>query len=222
MLKPQPTTAVLPTMPTRNDVLNSQSLKTLAAAALLAASAQNALAQTSPAQPAPAAASSPAKKELVAKLLQLQQPGFETLGRSLLQRPIAQLSQGVGQALQQVPPEKREAAIKAIDADIKKFVDETGPLMRDRAIKLAPSTVGAMLEERFSEDELKQLVAWFESPVNKKYNQMGAEMQKALTEKLVAETRGTVETRLKTLEQNMVKQLGITPPPAPAASPAKK
>ncbi|MDC6169186.1 DUF2059 domain-containing protein [Paucibacter sp. XJ19-41] len=204
--------------------MNSQPLKTLAAAALLAASAQNVHAQASPAaQPAPAAASSsPAKKELVAKLLQLQQPGFETLGRSLLQRPIAQLSQGVGQALQQVPPEKREAAIKAIDADIKKFVDETGPLMRDRAIKLAPSTIGAMLEERFTEDELKQLVAWFESPVNKKYNQMGAEMQKALTEKLVAETRSTVEARLKTLEQNMVKQLGITPPPAPAASPAKK
>ncbi len=211
-------------MPTRNDVLNSQSLKTLAAAALLAASAQNVLAQAAPAaQPAPAAASSsPAKKELVAKLLQLQQPGFETLGRSLLQRPVTQLMQGASQALQQVPPEKREATIKAIDTDIKKFVDETGGLMRDRAIKLAPSTVGAMLEERFTEDELKQLVAWFESPINKKYNQMGAEMQKALTEKLVAETRGTVETRLKTLEQNVAKQLGITPPPAPAASPAKK
>lgn len=210
-------------MPTRNDVLNSQSLKTLAAAALLAASAQHVLAQASPAaQPATAAASSPAKKELVAKLLQLQQPGFETLGRSLLQRPVTQLMQGASQALQQVPPEKREATIKAIDTDIKKFVDETGGLMRDRAIKLAPSTVGAMLEERFTEDELKQLVAWFESPINKKYNQMGAEMQKALTEKLVAETRGTVETRLKALEQNVAKQLGITPPPAPAASPAKK
>jgi uncharacterized protein len=194
------------------------SLKKIAALALLACAGQVALAQAS----APAA-SSPAKKELVAKVLLLQQPGLEALGRNLLQQPIANLMQGAGQALQQVPADKREATAKAIEADIKKFVDETSPMMRDRAIKLAPGTVGALLDERFTEDELKQLVAWLESPVNKKYAQLGSEMQKALVEKLVAETRPTIEPRLKALEQSVVKQLGITPKPAaPAASPTKK
>lgn len=218
MLKPQPTTAQLPTTPTRNDVLNNKSLKKIATFALLACAGHVALAQAS----APVA-SSPAKKELVAKVLLLQQPGMEALGRSLLQQPITKLMQGAGQALQQVPADKREATAKAIQADIKKFVDETSPMMRDRAVKLAPGTVGALLDEHFTEDELKQLVAWLESPVNKKYAQLGGEMQKALAEKLVAETRSTIEPRLKTLEQSVVKQLGITPKPAaPTASPAKK
>ncbi len=208
-------------------ILKLQTLKTLAAATLLACASHTALAQAS-AAPAPTP-SSPAKKELVAKVLQLQQPGYEALGRSLLQQPVGNLMQGAGQALQQLPADKREATAKAIEADIKKFVDETVPMMRDRAVKLAPSTVGAILEERFTEDELKQLVTWLESPVNKKYAQLGGEMQKALAEKLVAETRTTIETRLKTLEQSVIKQLGITPKPAasapapaPAPAPAKK
>ena len=61
--------------------------------------------------------------------------------------------------------------------------------MRDRALKLAPSTIGAVLEEKFSEDELKQLVAWLESPVNKKYQQLGAEMQNAFAQKLRRRSR---------------------------------
>lgn len=208
--------------------LMSNALRPLILAALMGCAASLAQAQASAAS-APAASSSPAKKELVARVLQLQQPGLEAMSRAMLQQPVGQLMQGAGQALQQVPAEKREATAKAIEGEIKKFVDETAPLMRDRAIKLAPSTIGAILEERFSEDELRQLAAWLDSPVNKKYGQLGPEMQRALAEKLVADTRGTVETRLKTLEQTVAKQLGLdapkpaaAPKPAPAPAPAKK
>ena len=168
---------------------------------------------------------SPAKKELVQKLMVLQQPGIENMARNLVEQPAVAMMQAAGRALQGVPEDKREATGKTIEADIKKYVEESGPIVRERAIKLAPSTIGAAMEEKFTEDELKQLVAWLESPVSKKYAQLGGEMQKALAEKLVADTRGTVETRLKTLEQNMIKLLGITPKPgasAPAAGPAKK
>ena len=57
----------------------------------------------------------------------------------------------------QVAPDKREAMGKAIEAEVKKYVDEAYPLVRERAIRIAPSTIGAALEEKFSEDELKQL-----------------------------------------------------------------
>lgn len=204
--------------------LMSNALRPLILAALMGCAASLAQAQATAAS-APVAGSSPAKKELVARVLQLQQPGLEAMSRAMLQQPLGQLMQGAGQALQQLPAEKREATAKAIEGEIKKFVDETTPLMRDRAIKLAPSTIGAILEERFSEDELRQLAAWLESPVNKKYGQLGQDMQRALAEKLVADTRGTVEARLKTLEQSVMKQLGIAPKPAtsaPAPAPAKK
>lgn len=162
---------------------------------------------------------SASKKELVTKLLQLQQPAFEQIARSLAERPAAQLMQEAGMALQsRVAADKREAVAKEIQADVKKYVDEAVPLVRERAIKLAPSTIGVVLEEKFSEDELRQLIAIIESPVNRKFLQLGGEMQKALGEKLVAETRGAIDPKVKTLQQAIGKRLGLPPAPVKAAS----
>ena len=41
--------------------------------------------------------------------------------------PLAQLTQAGRAALQQVPADKREATAKAMDVDLKKFVDENVP-----------------------------------------------------------------------------------------------
>ena len=175
------------------------------------------------------------KKELVQKVLLLQQPMIETISRSLVERPAGQLMQAAGQALQtQVPPEKREAVGKAIEADVKKYVEEATPLLRERAIKLAPSTFGVGLEEKFSEAELKQLIAWLESPVNKKFQQVGPEMQNNFVQKLAAEAAPLLDPKLQALQQKMRTSLGIADASAPsggapasaaaarpAASPAK-
>jgi hypothetical protein len=112
--------------------------------------------------------SSPAKKELVQKILVVQQPLIEAMARRLVEQPAVNMMQEAGRALQQMPPEARDPAGKSIEADVRKFVDESTPIVRDRAVKLAPSTLGTLLEERFTEDELKQLLAWLDSPLNKK------------------------------------------------------
>ena len=163
--------------------------------------------------------SSPAKKELIAKVLNLQQPAIENMSRALAEQPAAQMMQQAAVVLQtRIAPEKREAVGKEIQADLKKYADEAVPLVRDRALKLAPSTIGALLEEKFTEDELKQLVAIIESPVNRKFQQLGGDMQKVLVEKLVAETRGLIEPKVKALDQVIAKRLGIQPRPADAAA----
>lgn len=169
------------------------------------------------------AQTSAAKKELVAKVLLLQQPAIEQAARTLAERPALLVLQQAGQALQtRVAADKREAMAKDIQADAKKYVEEAVPLVRERAVKLAPATIGAMLEERFTEDELKQLIGFMESPVNRKFAQMGAEMEKALVEKLVAETRSTIEPKLKSLEQSVAKRLGLPLAPAGGASGAAR
>ena len=195
--------------------MNASPLKTLKLLALVAALC------TGGAALAQQASTSPAKKELITKLLALQQPGIEGLARNVLQGPINALMQAASGSIQQVPQEKREAAAKAIEADIKKFVDESLPVVRDRAVKLAPSTVGVVLDEKFSEEELRQLLAWLESPTSKKFNTASAEMQKALADKLMADVGPSLDSRFNTLRQNVAKQLGVTIPPAPAASGAK-
>ena len=73
-----------------------------------------------------------------------------------------------------VPPDKREAVAKEIQADAKKYADKTVPLVQARAVKLAPTTIGALLEEKFSEDELKQVVAIIESPAYVKFQRSAA------------------------------------------------
>ena len=181
-------------------------LKNLIVAALLAATAAAASSQTAPpASPtAPAAAASPAKKELVNRVLEIQRTAIEGMGRAMAEQPAAMLMQQAGQVLQQrVAAERREIVGREIEADVRKYVDESVPLVRDRAIKLAPTTLGVAIEEKFSEDELKQLIAWFDSPVNKKYQQFGAEMQNSFNEKLVADVRPTIEPKLQALEQQV-------------------
>lgn len=166
------------------------------------------------------AESTPAKKELVAKMLQLQQPAIELVARAMAEQPAQVLMQRAGPILQQrIPPDKRQAVAQEIQGDVKRYVDETVPMVRERAVALAPSTIGVLLDERFTEEELKQLIAIIESPVNRKFQQLGGEMQKSLTEKLVAETKPLIEPKIRQLDRSVGNRLGLQArPPAPAAS----
>jgi hypothetical protein len=165
-----------------------------------------------------------AKKELVQKMLQLQRPGIETLARTMAEQPAAVVVQNSRLVLSRLPADKREPAAKAAEAEIKKYLEESVPLVRDKAVQLAPSTIGVMLEEKFSEEELRQLITWIESPLNRKYQQMGAELESALSKKLFAEMQPVISPRVKTLDENVSKALGIVPRPGPgpaASAPAK-
>jgi len=171
---------------------------------------------------ATATASSPAKKEMVAKIVKIQMASMDGLAHMLVSQPLNQLMQQAAQAMQQVPAEKREATSKGIEASVKKFVDDNAKVVKERAEKVLPGTVGPILEERFSEDELKTLLAWLESPVSKKFIQVTPDIQKALVEKIMAENQATLQTHLQALQQDIVKQLGLQPPPAAASGASKK
>jgi len=169
------------------------------------------------------AESSPAKKELVARILKLQQTGIETMARSLVEQPAVELLGNAANALpSRVAKDKQDAVAKDIQADVRKYLDDTVPMVQARAIKLAPTTIGALLEEKFTEDELKQVVAIIESPVYGKFQRMGDDMQKALIDKLVADTRNSVEPKVRTLEQTVAKRLGVTTPAGAATSGAPR
>jgi uncharacterized protein len=167
------------------------------------------------------------KAALVKQFLDLQRPGVEALARALVQQasdPIAQAGSGYLQT--QVPAEKREAAAKAADAELKKYFDDAYPIVRDKAVQAAPVTLGPILEQNFNEEELRQLVSWISSPLAKKYQDLNPQMQTALTKKVVEDTRASIEPKIRTLDANVAKALGApTQAPAggaPAKAPAKK
>lgn len=163
------------------------------------------------------AQTSAGKKEQITRILQLQQPAIEAMARGMAEQPALVLLQRAGAVMQsRTPPDKREALGKEIQADARKYVDEVLPIIRDRAVKLAPTTVGTLLDERFTEDELKQLAGIIENPVYRKYQQMDGEMTRSLQSKLVTELKSTLEPKFKTLELAVAGRLGI-PVTAPAA-----
>lgn len=170
----------------------------------------------------PSGTSTPAKKELVQKALQLQSGGIEAIGTQLAGQTAQQVLGAVGQALPRVPAEKRELLATEIQADVKKFFEEIAPTLRTNALKLGPTTFGNALEDKLNEDELKTLVAWLESPVSRKYQQLTMESQLAMTQKLVAESRPAIDPKLKALEQTIARRLGVTPGASAPSAGTKK
>jgi hypothetical protein len=149
-------------------------------------------------------ASSAAKKELAARIVKLQQPGIDNLSKQLVEQPAMQMLQQAGIAIQQrVAADRRQAVAADIQADARKYAEEMGPIARDKATKLAPGILQPMLEEKFTEDELKQLIAIIESPVNRKYQALGPEMQRALAQKLVEDMKPAIEPKLRALNQSI-------------------
>ena len=167
------------------------------------------------------------KKALVQRVLQSQQAEIENVAHSVVERPAAQMMQQARRAIQAAPADKRDALVHAVENEMRKYVDEAYPLVRERALRIAPATVGAVLEQKMSEDELKQLVAWLDSPVAKKYQQLSVEMRDAFIGKLLAEAQPVVDPKLQALDAKIrsILTVPVAPsarPPGPPAKPASR
>lgn len=172
---------------------------------LAAAQAQNAASAAS----APAG-SSPAKRELAKRLLALQQPGFDALSRSLVEGPARQLLASAEPVLRnQVAADKREAVAKQLQDEARKYVDDATPAVRKRAQELAQSQVLPALEEKYTEDELRQIVTFYESAAYKKMQQVQPQVDQGLQQKLVADMSPAVEGKARALQATMAKLLGV-------------
>ncbi|MGO4379803.1 DUF2059 domain-containing protein [Pseudoduganella sp. RAF19] len=144
----------------------------------------------------------PAKQELVNKVLKLWH--MESIGESMLQQPVGSAVQQARVVLQgRVAPEKRDAAMKDIVEDARKFMDENKAVTTASAQKLIPTTIAPLLAERFTEDELKQIIVILESPVKAKFEAMVPELQKKLGESIAADTRSVIDPKLQGLEQRI-------------------
>ena len=172
--------------------------------------------------------SSPAKKDLVQKILQHQKVAFENMGSTMAGQLSTQVMQMTAQTIARAPADKREALANDVKGEVKKFYDDASAVMREQATRVAPGVVGSALEEKFSEEELKTLLAWLESPVSRKFQQTAVEMQQALSQKVLADTEPAIEPKLKALEQTLTKKFAdagvqpVRPKNAASAPPAKK
>jgi len=70
-----------------------------------------------------------------------------------------------------------------------------------------------------TEDELKQLIGWLESPTAKKYQSLAVDLRNNFSQKLVAEMPPILDPRLMALDGRIRTILGV-PPAGASAGPA--
>ncbi len=187
------------------------------AAALLVACSLTVHAQT--------AKPSKAKQDLIAKVLELQRPVVENQARVMAEQPAAVMLQRAAVVVQQrLPVEKREPLLKELQSDARQYAEEVGPHARAKAAALLPTTIGAVLDAKFSEADLKKLLTILQDPVLRKFEQAQPDMSRAMGEKLVPEMKPLLEPKIKALEQTMGRKLEAAvaaAAPAGAASATK-
>lgn len=145
---------------------------------------------------------SPVKQEIIQRILKVWH--VEVLGQTMLQEPVAEaVNQASAMLRGRATPEKRDAAMKDITAEAKKFLDDSAPVVTGSAQTLIPTTVVPLLAERFTEDELRQILAMLESPVKRKFEALAPELQKTLGERIAADTKPTIDPKLQDLQQRI-------------------
>lgn len=150
-----------------------------------------------------------AKKELATRIVNLQKAqDMDAL--------IAQLAGTANRAvveawlprLDKMPAARQKAVADQLDVELKKFNDDVTRLIKTRNDRISLDVLVPAYSERFTADELKQLVAFLESPVIKKYYAANPHMANLLGQKLVEATRADVESRIKEFDARAAKIVG--------------
>lgn len=168
-----------------------------------------------------------AKRDLALKLAQLQakidQAGIvEQMTASAVQPLIAGWSMRLDEA---VPPAKQKEVRDKLDVELKKFADSTQKAIEAQAPKAAEAAFVPLFMEKLTEDEMRTIIAYLESPVSAKFQDLGAAAGSAWVEKIVESTRASVEGSAKTFEAAAERIVSSASAPAKSgggSAPAKK
>ena len=150
------------------------------------------------------------------KALQLQQQNIEGVGVTLASLTGTQMMQLAGPALARLPEDKRQQVTRELQMEVSRFEGDAAPLLKASALKWAPSTLGAGLRT-LTDDELKVLIAWLESPVSRKFQKVSDDSHRALLQKMSVETRPELDPKLKALEERMISKLKAASASAPGS-----
>ena len=164
------------------------------------------------------------KTELAKKVVALQQ-GPE------LDRLVSQLAGTTAQELivkwapkmeANVPKAKQPKASEELNAELKKYADDASQLIGKQVNKVSTESLVPAYAERFTQEELQQLAAFFESPAVKKYQATAPELGNVFVQKLVEASRADVLARAKQFDDVALKIIGTGPAPGAGKPPAKK
>ena len=158
-----------------------------------------------------------------AKAVALQQgPELERLVGQLAESSSQNIVQSWGVKLRSdVPKDRVEQTAQSLNAELKKYNDDVTKIISGKVNKASADSLIPVYMARFSLDELKQLVAFFESPAVKKYQTAAPELGNVFVNQLIIETRGDVSARAKQFDDAAAKIVGSAPKGPAATAPEK-
>jgi uncharacterized protein len=171
-----------------------------------------------------------AKRELAAKVASLQQgPEMDRMLQQLARASTEPLVANWAPRLQTVPQAKQKQISESLNGELKKFDQDALKIFSSKVGKVSTDNLVGAYMEKFSEDELKQLVGLLEAPVFKKYQSASPDLGNLFVQKLIDASRPELEARAKTFDTSAAKLVGAnesagsapspaTPAPAPAAA----
>lgn len=167
------------------------------------------------------------KLEWASKVVALQQAELTGLVGQLVESAVQDIVAGWEPRFESAVPKARQAkATEEFNAELAKFAEDTNKIITSKVGQANSEALIPAYMERFNLDELKQLAAFFESPVIKKYKVATPELVEVFVKKLVAGTQPDILARAKQFDVAAGKIVGSAPaaPAAPAAKaqPQKK
>lgn len=155
------------------------------------------------------------KKALATKLAQLQVRSdgaalAEQLTADAVQFPLNVWSQRLDES---VPPARQKEVREKLDVELKKFADTTHKTVEAQIAPAAEAALVPIFMEKLSEDEMKTIIAYLESPVSQKFQSVAGEAGNAWAQRVIDATRATVESNLKSFDATATRIVG-----APATS----
>jgi hypothetical protein len=149
-----------------------------------------------------ASAQSDSKRALAVKLAQMQQKADgAALAEQLTGSAVQPLLVGWSQRLDEsVPPARQKDVRDKLDVELKKFADSTQKTIEGQVAKAAEAALVPIFMEKLSEDELKTIIAYMESPVSAKFQALGPDASNAWAKRVIDATKPSVESGAKSFE----------------------
>ena len=143
------------------------------------------------------------KKELASRIVALQQGDeMEQLAAQLTGAAVEPMLMKWTPRLQSdVPEARRKEVADKLNVELNKYREETGAIIKSKALKASNATLVPAYVERFTEDELRKLAGFFEDPAVKKYQAALPEMLNTLVRQMVEDSRAEVELRTAAFDE---------------------
>lgn len=128
----------------------------------------------------------------------------ENVAIAMVQRPALEALQQSRAALQgRVTAQKQELVLKDVTADVKNYLEEVTPLVRQVAEKSKSVALSPLLAEHFTDTELLQLIALLESPIKKKFESLSPELEKSFGEHVAGQAGQSINSKLEALSKTI-------------------